>query len=95
MALPAVRTVHDPLAFGVDHLHLARATYRTDLQKLDHLPPDRLAHLARAETEHRHHQTNLAYAEGRDPTGSGPAGPDRTKALLGRHDKASPRELRG
>jgi len=64
VTLRAVRA-DDPLAFGTDRLRGARHTYRGDLQRLnENLPPDRSDHLARAEADLRHHETNFCHHEG-------------------------------
>ena len=61
VTLRAVRA-DDPLAFGVDRLRHARYTHRGDLQRINaSLPPDHSDHLARAEADLRHHETNLEH----------------------------------
>lgn len=55
----------DPLAFGIDRLRHARHTYGHDLERITAgLPPDRSDHLARAEADLRHHETNLGHGQG-------------------------------
>ena len=53
----------DPLAFGVEHLRHARATYRADLRQLWRtLPADRRDHLTAAERDLHRAQEHLRYA---------------------------------
>ena len=53
----------DPLAFGVEHLRHARATYRADLRQLWRtLPTDRRDHLTAAQRDLYRAQEHLRYA---------------------------------
>src|SRR5437764_1168153 len=63
VTLRAVRA-DDPLAFGIERLRDARATFGRDLQRiLDGLPPDRREALALAEADLHHHEQNRRHAE--------------------------------
>jgi conjugative relaxase-like TrwC/TraI family protein len=65
ITLRAVRA-DDPLAFGIEPLRDAAATYHADLQRLARgLPDDRHHALAQAETDRRRHENDLNRAEQR------------------------------
>ena len=67
IVLRAVRA-DDPLAFGVQRLRDARATYHRDHQRiLDSLPPDRRRALTRAQADTQRCQQHVRDAEQRAP----------------------------
>lgn len=56
----------DPLAFGVERLRAARATYAWDLERLlGKIPPDRRGALARAEADLHRQEETLRHAQRR------------------------------
>jgi conjugative relaxase-like TrwC/TraI family protein len=86
VTLRAVRA-DDPLAFGIDPLRHARATYQADLEQiLATLPPDRRTNLADAQNDLAHRIQHLRTSDA--AVGRARAALDAvSKRHWGRHDK--------